>query len=267
MNICEQKQFLKQLCIPSTELNVLNAIKKYDTNTYTHCIDVAMLTKQFMEHLHYSKKSVRTGTIAALIHDAGKIGTPYEIINKPGALTNIERELVNKHTINAPLFMRGCNDLELLVATTHHKHYSEIDELTQIVAICDVYSANHLERAYKPMNAPKTALNNTLGAKTLNPELLYEFKKMWLKTPEMMQDSGTYIKPESSYYESKSLSYIASKYHISENQLYIQHNPNGIIFNKETICTLNENGTICSEPYEMKYLPNWGGIDSELIRS
>ena len=41
----------------------------------------------------------RVAEFTALLHDVGKIKIPKEIINKPGALTDEERAIINTHTI------------------------------------------------------------------------------------------------------------------------------------------------------------------------
>jgi len=258
ITISDAMQFVNRLSLSKEERKVIDSIRQYDINTFLHSVHVAMLTKQLMEYRHYAKEDIIMGSVAALLHDAGKLEVPYEIINKPGKLTMAERDLITQHSDKALSVLRNCDELIQLVALTHHLDSSKVDELTQMVAVCDIYSANRLERAYKTMSEPASALNNTIESKILDPETLADFQAMWEKYPEITKSNGKYVDANKRQnYEQLSFNYVALKYHLNERSLEITHNPNYIVYNhKKVIAVLSDKGTIVAEPHEVEMLGN-----------
>lgn len=107
-------------------------------------------------------------TMASALHDIGKIGIDEKILNKPGALTAEEFEIMKSHTVIGASILKS---LELYqeeplvkVATEicrwHHERYDgkgypdglrgeEIPISAQVVSMADVYDALISERVYK----------------------------------------------------------------------------------------------------------------------
>lgn len=73
----------------------LDMIRKYDINTYEHCLRVAELCGKIGDATHYTKVSELY--LAAKVHDIGKILIPKEILCKNGRLTKLESLVVNVH--------------------------------------------------------------------------------------------------------------------------------------------------------------------------
>ena len=248
------KQFLDQLSLTEEKRNILSCLKEYDYNTYIHSIDVAMLTRRFMLHLGYGSNDLEAGTVAALLHDAGKLYVPCEIINKPGTLTVAERILIDYHTSAAAAVMKGCSQLESNAAIMHHTSYDKTAPFIQALSICDVYSANHLERAYKPMNSPQAALGSTLCSNILNPKLMDEFEYMWQNTPELCHNLHKHETPSVQHYEQKSLEYLAAKYKLDKSELTLLKDPHFVLYKDMVLSILDTDGTINGEPHEVELL-------------
>jgi len=101
---------------------------------------------------------------ASPMHDIGKIGIPDSILNKPGKLTDGEREIMNTHT-QLGFDMLSHSDKELLrmsaiIAYQHHEKWDgtgyphglegeDIHIYGRITAIADVFDALGSDRVYK----------------------------------------------------------------------------------------------------------------------
>jgi len=97
-----------------------------------------------------------------LLHDMGKVGVPPAILDKPGALTPDEREIVERHTtlgaqilepITAfrPLIPLVLHHHEFLDGTGYPRHLSgdQIPLLVRILTVSDVYDALASDRPYR----------------------------------------------------------------------------------------------------------------------
>jgi diguanylate cyclase (GGDEF)-like protein len=99
--------------------------------------------------------------IAGLLHDVGKTGVPDHILQKPGALTDDEREIVQEHVVLSKLIVQGVPSRQDVADAVyaHHERWDgsgypqglkgeEIPLLGRILAVADAYSAMILDRPY-----------------------------------------------------------------------------------------------------------------------
>jgi len=102
---------------------------------------------------------------ATPLHDVGKIGVPIELLNKPGALSSSEMEVIKQHTLIGHRMLDGSEwpvmRCAASVALSHHECWdgggyphalsgAQIPLDARIVAVADVYDALISRRAYKP---------------------------------------------------------------------------------------------------------------------
>src|SRR5438045_2234911 len=73
-----------------TALVALTAMRNYDNYTFTHMVNVSILTMGQARALGIDGKLLREFGLSALMHDIGKVRTPKEILNKPDKLTDDE---------------------------------------------------------------------------------------------------------------------------------------------------------------------------------
>jgi putative nucleotidyltransferase with HDIG domain len=61
----------------------------------------------------------------ALLHDIGKAGVPPFILNKPGALTSVEREIIREHPVLGTKMIEGLGFLEEAgeIVLCHHERF------------------------------------------------------------------------------------------------------------------------------------------------
>ncbi|MDH5588675.1 MAG: HD domain-containing protein [Gemmatimonadota bacterium] len=138
-------------------------LKEYDQYTTTHALNVSVLTMALAEFLGLSPREVRAFGMAGLLHDLGKVKIPDEILNKPGALSESERQVMNSHTVEgARIIMETEHHLDLaaVVAYEHHlridgggypkmKHERATHQASALVHVCDVFDALRTNRPYR----------------------------------------------------------------------------------------------------------------------
>ncbi len=193
------------------ELLKLTAMRKYDTLTYLHLLDVAILSMFFASKLGFSKEDVLDIGIAGLFHDIGKVHISRKITSKEGGLTTEEFAKMKSHAIlGSELLLRYIDSLGILpvvVAFEHHlkydgsgypklKFFKKQNIASSIVSICDVYDALTQRRSYKrdyPPNMVYGIMNRERGT-SFSPELLDEFFKLIGIWPK-----GTIVKLDNDY--------------------------------------------------------------------
>jgi HD-GYP domain-containing protein (c-di-GMP phosphodiesterase class II) len=80
--------FMRGMLREVNPLQMLAALKTSDEYTFTHAINVCILTMAQAESLGISGDLLHDIGIAASMHDAGKMFVPDEILNKPEKLTD-----------------------------------------------------------------------------------------------------------------------------------------------------------------------------------
>ena len=132
---------------------------------------------------------VRVGSV---MHDVGKIGIPDKILLKPGALTDEERLIMQKHAEIGHQILSGSSSPLLQyaasIALTHHEKFDgtgyphglkgeDIPIEGRIAAIADVFDALSSNRVYKkafPIGKALDIMREDSGAH-FDPELLQVF--------------------------------------------------------------------------------------------
>lgn len=165
-----------------------------------HIIHIRAFTEVMLRQLQriterypLKKSDIAQISLAAALHDIGKIAIDEKILNKPGRLTPEEYEIMKKHSeIGAQMLEKlpKYQDTQLVrrtweICRWHHERYDgrgypdglkgdEIPIAAQTVALADVYDALISDRCYKKAipheEAVKMILRGECGA--FNPLLL-----------------------------------------------------------------------------------------------
>jgi putative nucleotidyltransferase with HDIG domain len=160
--------FLEQIQRGGSPLTMLASLKSVDEYTFTHAVNVGILTMSLAESLGFSGSHIKDIGTAALLHDVGKIQIPEEILQKKGALDSGEREIMESHSINGTrqlMKIKGLPKLALIVALEHHLKYDgggyphvkgkwQTNIISQIVSIADVFDALRTKRPYREAMSP-----------------------------------------------------------------------------------------------------------------
>ena len=135
-----------------------------DDETHQHTQRVAETCAVLCRNLGLPYSDSRLITLAAPLHDIGKIGIPDKILLKPGPLTRLEHDEMKKHTsIGADILGGGFSSIlnvGVEIALSHHERWDgcgypqalkgEVIPLSaRIVAVADVLDALSHDRPYK----------------------------------------------------------------------------------------------------------------------
>jgi HD-GYP domain-containing protein (c-di-GMP phosphodiesterase class II) len=175
-------------------IRLLIQMKSADEYTYTHMVNVCILTMCQAESLGFPAEHLFQIGVAAILHDAGKLFIPSEILNKPGRLTNEERLIVETHSLRGASFILKHDTfpkLAVLGALEHHIKYDgtgypsiptayQPNIISQMIAISDVFDAMRTRRSYKepkPVKDIISVLQNEKGS-AYHPQLVDNFLKL-----------------------------------------------------------------------------------------
>lgn len=138
-----------------TKLYMIEMLKKYE--------------QLYKEGIFKDEKTIEEISIAATLHDIGKVGIPDNVLNKPGKLSDEEYEIMKQHAIIGEKTLNNefgdklsNNVLEYAreIAKHHHEKYDgtgypdkqqqdEIQTISKIMSVIDVYDALVNDRIYK----------------------------------------------------------------------------------------------------------------------
>lgn len=151
----------------SDVLSYVGNLQVKDEYTYSHSANVALIANLFGRWMGFSPSQLVTLTTAGLLHDVGKIAIPDAILNKKGRLTDDEFRIMTTHTLHGYQTLKD-KDVDVrikLVALQHHEKLdgsgypqklkdNDIDAMSKIMAICDIYDAMTANRVYRPKICP-----------------------------------------------------------------------------------------------------------------
>jgi HD-GYP domain-containing protein (c-di-GMP phosphodiesterase class II) len=158
MRVLEDQLFANQSSLIS-----LASLKSYDEYTYTHAINIAILTMAQAESLGVPKRLVHDFGVAAMLHDIGKTLVPAHILKKPTKLEPHEYEEMKKHPITGSILLLrnpAIPKLAAIVAYEHHLLYNvsgypplprsrSLHLCSMLTSLSDFYDALRTNRPYQ----------------------------------------------------------------------------------------------------------------------
>ena len=169
----------------------LGLLKDVDEYTAEHSLNVAMLSIVLGRQVGLSPQDLETVGLCGMLHDMGKSEIPLEILNKEGALSEEEFDLMKSHAARGYKILKEKSDITPLAAEVAHSHHErlngrgyprklkadDISYFTRIVAIADAYDAITSTRVYSPAKTALEGLQILTGAKGshFDPELVDQF--------------------------------------------------------------------------------------------
>lgn len=149
----------------------LHNMRLDDDSVYSHCLNVALISRMMGKWLKYSPQEMDILTLCGLFHDIGKTSIPDEILNKPDKYTEEEFALIKQHPLFSYKLLKHLpiDERIKLAALQHHERcdgsgYPQglkgdfIDDYAEIVAIADVYDATTAARSYRSPLCPFQAI-------------------------------------------------------------------------------------------------------------
>lgn len=169
-----------------------------DEETGQHISRIGLYANCLAQSLGLPADFIENITVAAAMHDIGKIGIPDSILFKPAPLTSEEFQIITSHTIIGERILRGSShalmQMAASIALTHHERWNgtgypyglsgnDIPLAGRIVMLADHYDALRSCRSYKAAFDHDRAVaiitegDELTQPEFYDPELLQAFKK------------------------------------------------------------------------------------------
>jgi putative nucleotidyltransferase with HDIG domain len=176
----------------STVEALATAIDAKDPYTYGHSRRVAELSVAIGNELGMPKDRIRKLELASLLHDIGKIGTPENILRKPGVLQPDEYEKIKEHPAKGAEILTMIVEFKEIVTWIRHHHEwydgkgypdciaeEKIPLEARILAVADSYDAMTSDRPYRKGMPSETVLKimEQFASSQFDPAVLNAFER------------------------------------------------------------------------------------------
>lgn len=178
-------------------------IENKSEDTGQHVKRVSEYTQVLCNSLNYSEEDSWKISLAAMLHDVGKIMIPESILEKPGKLTPEEFAIVKKHTDYGRQMLETTPgelfNISTEIAYQHHERWDgngymglkgeDIQKYACCVALADVFDALVSKRAYKNAWTPQEAYDEIVSqrGKQFAPHVVDAFVENFEKFVEIMK--------------------------------------------------------------------------------
>jgi putative nucleotidyltransferase with HDIG domain len=145
--------------IASSLLDLINAKDPY---TSEHSQQIASFALLVANELGLPERERHALWLGSLLHDVGKLGTPADVLRKPGRLTPEEWTSMRQHPLMGESIVRGLLDMPEVthIVGGHHERWDgsgyprglagdEIPPLVRLVSVADTFSAMVHDRPYR----------------------------------------------------------------------------------------------------------------------
>jgi PAS domain S-box-containing protein len=162
-----QERAIEELRVSRQETveRLAKALEMHDAETGRHVNRMASIAAFLGNKAGLERDRVLLLRAAAPMHDVGKVATPDGILQKPGPLTDEERQEMERHTTVGHQILADSESellrLGAMIALTHHERFDgggypqglsgeEIPIEGRITAVADVFDALLSDRCYRP---------------------------------------------------------------------------------------------------------------------
>jgi putative nucleotidyltransferase with HDIG domain len=168
--------------------------------TKGHSLRVRRYGLRLARVLRLDQRQCRQLSLAAKLHDIGKVGTPEGILNKPGQLTPAELEVIQEHPVIGERILSPIirDPVVLAAIRSHHERLdgkgypdglrgTQLPLLARVIAVVDCFDALTSSRAYRNTLRPTQALAVLrAGAGTrFEPDFVDAFLSLFPPTPHV----------------------------------------------------------------------------------
>jgi putative nucleotidyltransferase with HDIG domain len=133
-----------------------------DRYTAGHSAAVAIYARDIAREMGLSSDDAQLAHVSGLVHDIGKIGLSAGILEKPGALTILERREMQRHSEIGERILANVDTYAEIASIVRHHHerldgsgYPDglagdgIPLISRIIAVADAYNAMTSDRPYR----------------------------------------------------------------------------------------------------------------------
>lgn len=150
----------------------LTHLRSRDNYLATHSVNVCILALAVGAHLGLDRGRLLQLGLGALLHAVGRVRIPREILDKPGPLTDTERDLVQRYPEDGFRMVAESGGVPLLARQVVRRHQErwaghgypeglfgdDIPQFALIAGIADAYDAMTTDRPWRAAMAPDEAL-------------------------------------------------------------------------------------------------------------
>ena len=158
-----------------------------------HVGSVARLAELTANRLGLPQSAVAVVSLAAQLHDVGKVAIPDTMLNKPGKLSDSEWEFMRRHTIIGERIVLAAPSLAHTASAVRASHErfdgtgypdrlagQQIPLAARIIAVCDAYDAMVNRRSYRATMSAREALDEIrrCSGTQFDPEVTAAFSSL-----------------------------------------------------------------------------------------
>ncbi len=166
------KDYVDQLEEAETVLfSLALGIEAKDPYTEGHCQRLSNYSMALAKAVGLKEDQVTALRRAGIVHDIGKLGVPEHILQKPGPLTDVERNKMKEHPVIGERICAPLRSFGLVLPIIRHHHEKldgtgypdglksgHIPLTARVLTIVDVYDALTTNRPYRQASSASTAL-------------------------------------------------------------------------------------------------------------
>jgi putative two-component system response regulator len=169
---------------------IADALEAKDEYVYGHARRVSGYASAIGRRMRLEVNMLEQISLAAFLHDIGKIGTPDHVLLKPAAFTEEERNLVQLHPERGARMLAGTPGMEdiTMAVRHHHEHFDgsgypeglrgeQIPLASRIILVADAYDAMTNPRPFRQAFTHEKAVEQLLegAGKHFDPEVVRAF--------------------------------------------------------------------------------------------
>ena len=167
--------------------------RESDGETEAHVKRTRAMGEKLGKRLGFTDMQQVHLALLCLLHDIGKVGIPLEILNKPGRLTDVERQVMSTHTVKGYQIARASQELSGIAECIlyHHENWdgsgypeglsgTDIPLLSRVISVVDTFDAMTHDRPYRKGRTVRQAcaeLKACAGTQ-FDPAIVEEFVAM-----------------------------------------------------------------------------------------
>lgn len=180
---------MEKLLSDNNILVKLAGIRAVDNYLYSHSVNTAVMAMLIAMKLDHEEKTLLEIGKSALMADVGMMLIPSSTFEHKGALTDEQRQIVEKHVEHSKQILSEIPDIIEEVVEAVFQHHERVDgkgypkglegddilPQAKIIAIADVFAAIREPRVYREKSGPVRALKAITRNRGFDPEIMRRF--------------------------------------------------------------------------------------------
>jgi len=145
-------------------LELLSKLKTHHPASFTHSVNVSLLTGLQAERIGLPPEDSREAAFAGLLHDVGKVAVPAEVLDKKDPLTRQEAATISVHSVAGARALAAIPQLPRLVLVGVYEHHLHQDgaggyprptrcrpphPMSQMIALADFFDSLTTRKPYR----------------------------------------------------------------------------------------------------------------------